>query len=75
MIEVTRLNGKSFVLNCELIKFVEATPDTVITLTSGEKFMVKESVDAVVESTLNFRRKFYQNIFSMEHIKTSKTME
>jgi len=65
MIEVTRLNGTSYILNCELIKSLEATPDTVITLTTGEKFMVKEGVDAIVEATFQFRRKLYQNIFPL----------
>jgi flagellar protein FlbD len=60
MITVSRLNSKSFVLNCELIKFIEAIPDTLITLTTGEKLMVKESVDAVIEQTMNYRKRLYQ---------------
>ena len=75
MIHVTRLNGKEFVLNCELIKFAEATPDTVITLTDGEKFMVRETVDEVIEATINFRRKLYENLFSMDRIKISSEMK
>ncbi len=59
MIQLTRLNGKEFVLNAELIKFVEATPDTIITLSSGEKFMVKEGVSAVVAAVTQYR----QNVF------------
>lgn len=42
MISVTRLNGKPFVLNAELIRIVEANPDTTITLTGGERVLVKE---------------------------------
>ena len=45
MIDVTRLNGKNFVLNAELIEVMEETPDTVITLTTGHKYVVKESLD------------------------------
>jgi flagellar protein FlbD len=60
MIELTRLNGKGFVVNCELIKTIEATPDTVISLTTGEKLMVKESVDQVVESTVRYKKRLYQ---------------
>lgn len=56
MIVVHRLNGKEFVLNCELIKYVEATPDTLITLTTGEKIMVKEQVDDVVEATRRYKQ-------------------
>jgi flagellar protein FlbD len=47
-------------LNCELIKYIEAIPDTLITLTSGEKLMVKESVEYVIEETMNFRKRLYQ---------------
>ncbi len=60
MIQVTRLNGKEFVLNCELIKFVESTPDTVVTLSSGEKFMVRESVDEVIKRTVEYRQRIFR---------------
>ena len=60
MIQVTRLNGKEFIVNCELIKTIEANPDTVITLTTGEKLMVKESVDQILKSTLEYRKRLYQ---------------
>ena len=56
MIELSRLNGKKFILNCELIKFIESTPDTVITLTTGDKVMVLEPVDTVLNETLRFRQ-------------------
>ena len=49
MIVVTKLNGKPVVVNAELIKLIESTPDTLITLTSGDHFMVKEEVEEVVE--------------------------
>jgi flagellar protein FlbD len=60
MIEVSRINGKKYVINCELIKTIEATPDTVITLLSGEKLMVKDSVEEVVRMTMNYRKRLYQ---------------
>lgn len=60
MIRLSRLNGEPFVMNCELIKLIESTPDTVITLTSGEKYMVKESLQQVVEQTMNYRKRLYQ---------------
>lgn len=56
MIKVTRLNGKEFVVNAELIQFIEETPDTVITLLNHEKIVVKESVDDVVRRVLEYRR-------------------
>lgn len=60
MIHLTRLNDKGFVVNCELIKFIESTPDTLITLTTGEKLMVKETVDQVISATMHYRQKLYQ---------------
>lgn len=56
MITVTRLNGKQVVVNAELIKFVEATPDTIIKLTTGDSLMVKESMQEVVELAVDFGR-------------------
>lgn len=56
MIKLRRLNGVEFVLNAELIQYVEETPDTVITLTNGEKVVVKESVDEVVQKSIQFGR-------------------
>jgi len=60
MILVTRINGKQFVLNCELIKFMEETPDTVVTLSTGEKLMVKESIRQLIDMTLIYRQKIYR---------------
>ena len=59
MIKLTRLNGKSFVLNCEVITQIESTPDTVITLNSGEKLMVEEKVDDVIKKTIEFKKKWF----------------
>lgn len=43
MIEITKINGSKMLINTSLIETVEETPDTVITLTSGKKIIVKES--------------------------------
>jgi flagellar protein FlbD len=56
MIKVTRLNGKEFFVNAELVQFVEETPDTVITLTNHDKVMVKESADEVVKRIIDYAR-------------------
>ena len=56
MIQLTRLNGHSMAVNSDLIKFVEQAPDTVITLITGEKVVVKESAADVIERILKFRR-------------------
>ncbi|MCB9846180.1 MAG: flagellar FlbD family protein [Phycisphaeraceae bacterium] len=56
MIALTRLNGRRFVLNAELIRQVEENPDTVITLISGEHVVVRESTSEVVERSIEYRR-------------------
>lgn len=56
MIEITRFNGSSLYINPELILSVEQTPDTVITMTNGDKFVVKESVSAIVERFMTYKR-------------------
>lgn len=56
MIKITRLNGRMTVVNAELIGTVEATPDTMMTLTSGQKLAVLESVDQVIELVHEYRR-------------------
>jgi len=56
MIKLTRLNGEEFVLNAELIRFVERRPDTYITLTSDERLIVRESLEDVVNRTIEYAR-------------------
>ena len=57
MINVTRLNGHPFTINAELIETVEKTPDTVISLATGNRYIVKESVDEVAAKVVEYRRK------------------
>jgi flagellar protein FlbD len=56
MIYLTRLNQKELVINSDLIEHVEVTPDTVVVLTSGEKYLVLESADEVIARVVAFRR-------------------
>ena len=56
MISLTRLNEKRFVVNAELIKMIEDTPDTLITLINGDHFMVRESVQEVVDKAIDYAR-------------------
>ena len=56
MINVTRLNRSSLVLNCDLIEFIESAPDTVITLTTDRKITVQETVEDVIEKIRTWRR-------------------
>jgi flagellar protein FlbD len=56
MIRLTRINRVPLVLNSDLIEHMEATPDTVIALTTGQKLVVLESTDEVVQKVIEFRR-------------------
>jgi flagellar protein FlbD len=56
MIRLTRINRAPLVLNSDLIEHEEATPDTVIALTTGQKLMVLESAEEVVQKVIEFRR-------------------
>ena len=55
MIELTRLNGSHLAINCDLIKYAEAAPDTVLTLITGEKLVVLEPCGEVTQRTLDYR--------------------
>lgn len=56
MIKVTKLNGEVFYVNPYEIEFIEETPDTVISLKSGKKMLVKEKADAVINKMIEFYR-------------------
>lgn len=60
MIRVTRLNKTILYINAEMIEFLESTPDTIITLTTGRKVLVRESVDDVVDKVVTYKRRFFQ---------------
>jgi len=59
MIEVTRLKGTKIIINAELIEIIEETPDTVITLTSGKKYIVSETKQDVVNLVISYKRKIH----------------
>lgn len=56
MIKLNRLDGEPFVLNAELIRYVEARPDTFVTLTTGERLVVRQTMDDVLRLTLDYQR-------------------
>lgn len=62
MIAVTRINGTHLVVNSDLIETVEATPDTVITLTTGKKIIIAETPDEVVRRVVAFRREIGRSL-------------
>lgn len=56
MIRLTRLNNQPLAVNCDLIKFIENAPDTLVTLLNGEKIVVRESLDEIIARIVAFRR-------------------
>jgi flagellar protein FlbD len=56
VIRLTRLNNQPLAINSDLIKWVESAPDSVITLISGEKVVVKETVEQIIDAIVTFRR-------------------
>jgi flagellar protein FlbD len=59
MIKVTRLNHIPLILNSDLIEHIDVTPDTVIALSSGQKYMVLETAEEVVEKIIAFRKSLF----------------
>ena len=57
MIKLTRLDGHPFILNADLIRYVEQRPDTFVTLVSGERIVVNESMDHVVELAIDYQQR------------------
>ena len=57
MIRLTRFDGTPFVLNADLIRFVEQLPDTYVTLTSGDRVIVRETMEQVVELSLDYQQR------------------
>ena len=64
MIRLPRLNKNELVINADMIEFIEAMPDTIVTLTSGKKIMVFEPVDTVVERIVEYKRTCNQLVVS-----------
>ncbi len=62
MIYLTRLNGERFALNIDLIETMEETPDTIVTLNTGKKLLVKESIQKIREDIIKFRKMAFTNL-------------
>ncbi len=56
MIELTRINNKKIVVNAEMIEFIESTPDTIVTTSSGKKVIISESINEVITKVIEYRR-------------------
>ena len=67
MIELTRLNGTPMVLNSDLIKTAESSPDTMLTLIHGEKLIVRETIAEVMERVLAYRARLFTDVARRLH--------
>ncbi len=61
MIKLTKINDQQFYINCDLMEFIESTPDTIISLTTGKKIIVKESADEVIDKIIEFKSRALRN--------------
>ncbi len=71
MIKLTRLNNQPLVVNSDLIKSVENAPDTVLTLVTGEKIIVRETTEQVLERVVAFRRAILAGLTGASHEESS----
>jgi flagellar protein FlbD len=65
MIHLTRLNSHAIIINADLIKFIENAPDTLLTLTNGEKIVVLESAEEVISKIVSFRRALLKDLITV----------
>lgn len=62
MIRVTSLGNKDFYINCDYLEKIESTPDTVLTMTNGKKYVVKTSPEEIIERIIAFRRECHNRL-------------
>ena len=65
MIELTKLNKKRFILNCELIESIESTPDTIVTLRNGKLVLVTETPQQIVDATIEYKRQLFNGLINV----------
>ena len=68
MINLHRINNESIMVNCELIEFVEETPNTVISMSSGRKLVVSETCEEIKAMVIAYKRKIYDGEISQNRI-------
>ncbi|MHC9541044.1 MAG: flagellar FlbD family protein [Vulcanimicrobiota bacterium] len=66
MIKVTRINREKIVVNAELIEFLEETPDSIISLTTGKKLAVVETIDEIIDMIIRYRQQIH-NSYRLTH--------
>lgn len=75
MIRLTRYDSTVFVVNCDIIQYVESTPDTILTLTTGDKLMVRESADEIIARVIEFKREILQHPHVLQKDSTTDIIE
>lgn len=75
MIQLTRLNKNPIGVNSDLIKFIENAPDTMITLLTGEKILVRESFDEILDRIVAFRQRVLSGLDVMDYLANAKGPE
>lgn len=58
MVKLTRLNNTILIVNADLVEFLESTPDTIVTLTTGRKIVVRETVEEIIDKVVAYKRRF-----------------
>lgn len=61
MIQLTRINGTTLLVNEHFIEIAEQTPDTVVTMQNGHRYLVQESIEEIIEKSAQFRRESFPN--------------
>jgi len=61
MVKLTKINNQEFYINSDLMEFIESTPDTIISLTTGKKVIVKESAEDVIQKIIEYKSKALKN--------------
>ena len=61
MVKLTKINGQEFFINSDLMEFIESTPDTIISLTTGKKVIIKETAEEVIEKIIEYKSKALRN--------------
>lgn len=64
MIQLTKLNGAPFVINCDLIETIQENPDTTIRLSNGNVYIVMESSQRIIELTIEYRRQVFKDLLT-----------
>jgi flagellar protein FlbD len=61
MVKLTKINGQEFYINSDLMEYIESTPDTIITLTTGKKIIVIETAEEIIEKVIEYKSKALRN--------------